>query len=77
MTKAQRLLKIVDIFRAKHGGRPVTMDEVATWAISRGLYPVPTLRAHPSEVQRWDELLEDAKLAGVTTSQGWTPDNRG
>ena len=61
MTKAQRLLMLVDIFQDKNDGRAVTMNEVATWARSRGLYPVPTGRAHPSEVSRWDELLKDAK----------------
>jgi hypothetical protein len=63
-TKAQRLLDLFDAFQKLQGGGPVQMTEVASWATSHGLYPVPTKGSDPRVVDRWDELFAQATGGG-------------
>lgn len=61
-TKQQRLLAIVDHYQAKLvGGRPVTMDEVAEWALKQELWPTPGVRDPPAVGDAWDARFEKLK----------------
>jgi hypothetical protein len=57
-TKRKRLLAIVDTYMALHCKSAVTMEEVAAWAQSEGLYPVPTRGDPKDECEEWEKRLE-------------------
>lgn len=60
-TKQQRCIAITDAYRKAFGVSMFTMDEVAAWAIERGLYPVPT-RGDPEELcVAWENRLAQAR----------------
>ena len=54
-TKTRRLQMVVDEYNRRNPG-PFTMEAVAEWAVSRGLWPTPgrTL-AEAEEAAEWDE----------------------
>ncbi len=57
-TKKQRLCAVFDVYYNNNGKRPVTMQEVAAWAIASGLSPVPTRTEAPEICELWEKLLE-------------------
>jgi hypothetical protein len=58
-TKQQRLGAIIDAYRSKFNKSMFTTDEVADWAISNGLWPVPK-RGDPQEICiAWERRLQE------------------
>jgi len=61
-TKQRRLERLVDLYQSQHGNKPWTSNQVAQWAMSKGLYPVPVSTADPIVVDRWEELFQEATV---------------
>ncbi len=58
-TKQKRLCAIVDAYRALFHKDAVTMEEVAIWAESEGLYPTPRRGDPVEECEAWEKLLQE------------------
>jgi hypothetical protein len=58
-TKQQRLGAIIDAYRSKCNKSMFTTDEVATWAISEGLWPTPKRGDPEALCDEWERRLEE------------------
>ena len=63
-TKQKRLLAIFEAYRAETKKTAVTMDEVATWAISHGLHPVPRRGDPEHDCLEWERRLDELRGVG-------------
>jgi len=59
-TKKERLLAIVAAYQT-YVNRPVTIEEVATWATEHGLWPVPKRGDPVEECDAWESRFEEAR----------------
>lgn len=57
-TKGKRLLAIVDAYSKVTGKTSYTMDEVAQWAVDKGLWPVPKRGDSPFLCEVWEEHFD-------------------
>jgi hypothetical protein len=69
-TKQQRLCAVMDAYCELVGGRPVTADEVAEWALVSGLWPVPTVRDSAELGEAWAKRLAAAKASWSKFQKG-------
>ncbi len=60
-TKRQRCIAITDAYRQVFNVTMFTTDEVATWAISQGLWPVPKRGDAEDACEAWERRLANAK----------------
>lgn len=65
-TKKQRLLAITDAYRRITGKKMFTAKEVAEWAISCWLFPVPTRGEEPETCTEWERRLEAVQVQNDT-----------
>ncbi len=61
-TKQQRLVAVVDAYR-RLVNRPVTMDEVSSWAMTCGLYPTPKRGDTVAACEAFEKALDEAVKA--------------
>lgn len=59
-TKAERLQAVIDAYTTHVKQGPFTIEEIATWAEAKSLYPTP-VRGDPPEIcEAWETLLQEA-----------------
>lgn len=67
MTKREQLLRIKKEYREAHENVPATAREIADWAVSAGLYKLPTSAA---ERQLANELSDALRVEYLTDDRG-------
>jgi hypothetical protein len=71
ITKQKRLQDAFHFYYETIAGRrPVTMDEVAAWAIEHKLFPVPGVRDSAELGAAWDARFERVKIAHGQEKRG-------